>query len=291
VTNIIGCHGSVWSGTFDALAFRKAVERTIAAGFDLIEVPLFDPYSFDATRARQVIEEVGIAVNASLGLTGSTDISSEHRETVAAGEALLNKAIEVLGVIGGRYLVGVIYGALNKHRAPASEDGRQNGLSVLRRVAARAEDAGIKLGLEVVNRYETNIINTAKEAMAYVEEADHTNVYVHLDTYHMNIEEPDMFSPVLRAATRLGYVHIGESHRGYLGSGSVDFDAFFRALALTSYDGPIVFESFSSAVVDPAMSNLLAVWRNLWDDPCHLASHANQFIRNKLCAVDTIRSH
>ena len=62
---------------------------------------------------------------------------------------------------------------------------------------------------------------------------------------------------------------IGESHR-YLGSGSVDFDALFRALGVIGYDGPIVFESFSSAVVDDALSGVLAVWRDLWDDPREL---------------------
>ena len=107
----------------------------------------------------------------------------------------------------------------------------------------------------------------------------------------MNIEEPDMFSPVLDVGERLGYVHIGESHRGYLGSGSVDFDSFFRALAHIGYDGPVVFESFSSAVVHEQMSNMLGIWRNLWQDGDDLASHANSFIRNQIRSVATIGMH
>lgn len=75
------------------------------------------------------------------------------------------------------------------------------------------------------------------------------------------------------------YVHIGESHRGYLGSGTVDFDNFFKALGHIGYDGPIVFESFSTAVVDPKLSRMLAVWRNLWDDSDDLGAHANTFNR------------
>ena len=64
-------------------------------------------------------------------------------------------------------------------------------------------------------------------------------------------------------ALRGRYVHIGESHRGYLGTGSVDFGALFRALASADYRGPLTFESFSSAVVSPSLSNTLCVWRNL----------------------------
>jgi D-psicose/D-tagatose/L-ribulose 3-epimerase len=86
-------------------------------------------------------------------------------------------------------------------------------------------------------------------------------------------------------------VHIGESHRGYLGTGSVDFDTFFRALARLDYQGPITFESFSSAVVAPDLSRMLGIWRNLWTDNDDLGAHANAFIRGKLAAVDTIRLH
>ncbi len=287
----IGCHGSVWTGVFDPESFRRSVAATVEAGYDLIEIPLLDPYSFDATAGRKAVDEYGIAINASLGLDDSTDISSDDPDAVKAGEALLNRAVDVLDELGGQWLVGVVYGALKKHMRPATASGRRNGQEVLRRVSDRAQAAGVKVGLEVVNRYETNILNTSKQAVAYVTELAHPNVYVHLDTYHMNIEESDMMNPVLDAGDRLGYVHIGESHRGYLGSGSVDFDTLFRSLKRIGYDGPITFESFSSAVVDEKLSYMLGVWRNLWDDSSDLAAHANDFIRNKIRAVDTISLH
>jgi D-psicose/D-tagatose/L-ribulose 3-epimerase len=107
----------------------------------------------------------------------------------------------------------------------------------------------------------------------------------------MNIEETDMFSPVLDTADQLSYVHIGESHRGYLGTGSVDFDSFFRALARIGYDGPVVFESFSSAVVAPDLSRMLGIWRNLWSDSEELGAHANAFIRDKMTAMASMAHH
>ena len=102
---------------------------------------------------------------------------------------------------------------------------------------------------------------------------------VHLDVYHANIEEGDLGRPVRLAGDRLGYVHIGESHRGYLGSGTIDFPAFFRALVSAGYSGPIAFESFSSAVVSAEFAAALGVWRNLWDDSAHLAGHARSLHR------------
>lgn len=143
----------------------------------------------------------------------------------------------------------------------------------------------------MVNRYESNIFNTGRQALAYIDQIGSDNIDLHLDTYHMNIEEADMFSPVLDGGDRLGYVHIGESHRGYLGTGSVDFDTFFRALARIGFDGPVVFESFSSVVVDPELTSALAIWRNLWEEGADLAAHANRYIRDKIQAVSTIRLH
>lgn len=154
-----------------------------------------------------------------------------------------------------------------------------------------AADLDIHLSLEVVNRYETNLLNTGRQALALLDEVDHPNVSLHLDTHHMNIERSDLFSPVLDVADRLDYVHIGESHRGYLGSGTVDFDAFFRGLARIDYDGPVVFESFSSAVVDEDLSQMFGIWRNLWQDSGDLAVHANAFIRGRLHGVDSIAQH
>ncbi len=286
-----GIHALVWTGSLEPAAFRHAVERTTDAGYDLLEIPLLDPFAFDVAAAREILADRPLRVTGSLGLSSATDVSSEDPEAVAAGEQLLVRAVEVLGELGSGYLVGVIYGALTKHPAPATAAARRNGIEVLRRVADHARTAGVTLGIEVVNRYETNVVNTTRDGLAYLEEIDHPHVVLHLDTYHMNIEEPDMVTPVLEAGSRLGYVHIGESHRGYLGSGTVDFDAFFRGLRRISYECPVVFESFSSAVVDPVLSNALAVWRNLWNDSDDLASHALAEMRGRWRAVESIDLH
>lgn len=289
--SLIGCHALVWTGTFDPAGIALSVARTRQAGFDLVEFPLMDPFSFDSAAARAALDEHGLIASASLGLSPTTDISSTDPEVVAAGEALLMRAVQVVADIGGSQLCGVIYSAMTKYQAPATSAGVQNSLAVIGRVADRAAGLGISLALEVVNRYETNILNTGRQALDYLEQLNRPNVAVHLDSYHMNIEEADMFSPVLDCAHRLGYVHIGESHRGYLGTGSVDFDSYFKALRRIDYSGIIVFESFSSAVVSDSLSGTLGIWRNLWDDSDELAGHANAFIRGHLTASRSLALH
>jgi D-psicose/D-tagatose/L-ribulose 3-epimerase len=288
---LIGCHGLVFTGLFDSAGVDKAARMTAEAGYNLLELPLLDPYSFDVEAAKKSLAPFNLAISSSMGHSLDSDISSEDSDAVKAGEDKLNKILEILHELESGYLAGVIYSALNKYQQPATVKGRQNSFEVLRRVAERAEGLGIQLGLEIVNRYETNIMNTARQGLAYLKDLDHPNVGIHLDTYHMNIEESDMVQPVLDCADKLVYVHIGESHRGYLGSGNVDFENFYKALNRIGYKGPMTFESFSSTVVSPELSSMLGIWRNLWDDSADLALHAYNFMQGKLRASETISMH
>lgn len=150
---------------------------------------------------------------------------------------------------------------------------------------ARAERADVTLGIEAVNRYESNLINSAEQALELADEIGAGNIVVHLDAYHMNIEEPNLGDSIRLCGSRLGYVHIGESHRGYLGTGTVDFDQLFAALVEIGYDGPLTFESFSTAVISERFASALAVWRDPWQDGGDLAAHARRFISDQLRAA------
>jgi D-psicose/D-tagatose/L-ribulose 3-epimerase len=287
--NPVGIHALVWSGTWDETACRDAMRRTVAAGYDLIEVPLLDPAQVDAEMTRACAQEHGLATTFSLGLAPETDISSEDTATVRAGAKLLHDALDVAVRAGGDYLGGVIYSAMAKYTRLPTAAGRANAAAVLRELADAAAAHDVTIGLEAVNRYESNLVNTADQALALIEQIDRDRVVVHLDSYHMNIEETDMAGPVRRCAEagRLGYVHVGESHRGYLGTGSVDLLGLFRALAEVAYPGPVVFESFSSAVVSEDFTAALGIWREPWSDGDDLAAHARRTIDAHLRAATT----
>ena len=276
-----GGHALVWSGDWTPEGARKAISGAARAGYDYIEIALLDPWKVDVGLTKDLLQEFNIRAHASLGLSASTDVTSTNLAIVAKGDELLRKATDVLYAIGGTELCGVIYCALGKYPGPASKENRANSVAAMQRLADYAADKGINIDLEVVNRYETNIMNTGLEGLAFLDEVNRPNTYLHLDTYHMNIEEDGMETSVLAAKDRLGYVHIGESHRGYLGTGNVNFDSFFNALKKINYQGPITFESFSSEVVDPNLSNTLCVWRNLWHDSDDLATKALLFMKER----------
>ena len=274
-----GGHALVWAGDWSEASARKAAVSAKKAGYDYIEMLMIEPEKIDVVMTKEVLAEHGLFATASLGLSSETDVTSTNPSIVKKGDELLRKVVDKLHAIGSTELCGVIYCSLGKYPGPASAENRANSISAVTRLADYAADKGININLEVVNRYETNIMNTGKEGLKFLEAVNRPNAYLHLDTYHMNIEEDGMSQAVLDAGDALGYVHIGESHRGYLGSGNVDFDTFFSALKKINYSGPITFESFSSVVVDPALSNALCIWRNLWEDSDDLASHALKYMK------------
>lgn len=288
--NPIGVHALVFVAGWSPEEAEYAVRSTADAGFDLLEIPLLDPTSVDGPATADLLRRHGLRAACSLGLSFDTDISSEDPAVVAAGERLLHDALEVTRTVGSRYLSGVIFSAMGKYTRPASAKGRANSAAVLRELARTAARDNIIVGLEAVNRYETNLVNTVADALAHIDAIGEDNVVVHLDTYHANIEEGDLARPVRLAGDRLGYVHVGESHRGYLGSGTVDFPTFFRALVTAGYAGPITFESFSSAVVSEEFAAALGVWRNLWDDGADLARHARAYVADQLLAAQRLSS-
>jgi D-psicose/D-tagatose/L-ribulose 3-epimerase len=281
----IGIHALVWVGSWGEENARRAIEGARSTGYNRIEIPLL-LWDMQVPMTRALLAENGLAMTGNLFLTAETDISSEDPAAVAAGEQRLTDGLDIVAGLGGDYLCGTMYSMLGKYDHPPTEKGWANCADVLRRVADHAAAAGITLGLELCNRYETNLLNTASQALAMIAEVDRPNVTVHLDTYHMNIEETDVVSAVLECGDRLGYVHIGESHRGYLGTGNVDFAGFFRALAHIGYRGPVTFESFSSAVETPELSAALCIWRVPWEDSRDLATKARGFIQAHLDASE-----
>ncbi len=285
IPNLLGVHALVWVGGWSKEQCVEAIKNSAEAGYGLIEIPALDPSSIDVVHTAATLKEYGLKGACSLGLSFDADINNEDPEIVKRGEERLMSALTVVEKLGGNYLGGVVFSALGKYKLPPTQKARDNAVASLRRLAQTAGQKGITIGLEPVNRYESNLINTGGQALEMIKDIGEPNVVVHLDVYHMNIEEQDLVSPILAAGSQLGYVHVGASHRGPLGTGNIDFDSFFGALAKIGYKGTITFESFSSAVVSPELSSALGIWRNLWTDNKSMAKSAREYMENKIIAA------
>ncbi|OED01287.1 MULTISPECIES: sugar phosphate isomerase/epimerase family protein [unclassified Rhizobium] len=283
--NKLGVHALVWEAGWSRDECARAIANSAEVGYDFIEAPALDPSLIDPEFTRRQLEKNGIGINFSLGLDFETDISSGDKEKGRRGKERLEQAIAVCRDCGGEYIGGILHSAFGKYSEPTTAAGVAQSVDILRQVAETAAKSNITLVLEVVNRYESNVLNTAAQAVEMCKRIGMPNVKVHLDVYHMNIEESDIQAAILETGDYLGYFHTGDSHRGYMGSGTIDLTGVFRALVRSGYQGPITFESFSSRVVGQPLEGILGIWRNLWDDGRDLAEHALMYTKAQLKAA------
>lgn len=288
--NKIGIHAFVWTGSSRQADLERAVETSHDLGYSLIEFPRLDPKLFNVPALGRLIQARKMDIVVTMGLPKGSDISSDDRDEVKRGETVLREAVSVCRDLGARKLGGIIFSMHGKYYSMPTEAGWKNSVGTIAEVAKAGEEAGVLLVLEIVNRFESNLLNTTAQGLRFISETGSANVKLHLDTFHMNIEEASPADAIRAAGNNLGYFHIGESNRGYLGAGTVDFDAAFDALLDVGYDDYVTFESFSSEVVDKDLSITAGIWRNTWSDNVPLARHAKAFIEERRSSAQRRRT-
>lgn len=254
------------------------IDRVAELGLDFIEIPLMDVAEVHPRPIRKRLDGAGIDVVTSTVLGAGTDITSANPEVRAAGVDYLRRCVEVTAELGASQLSGVIYGMHGKR--PLSRPREREwawSAECLGRIAEQAAAAGIAIGIEPVNRYESPLVNTCEQAIRLADMIGAANVRVHLDTYHMNIEEKSWAEPVRLAGDRLCHFHLCENDRGIPGTGLVDWEELFGALGELRYDGYAGLESFVDVSEDMVAGT--CVWRDLAPSGDALVREGTAFLR------------
>lgn len=277
----LGIHSFVWTDGQTQEGLEMALEKSVEHGYKCIEFAYLRPELFDIDRLAKRSQDLGVQISVTMGLPVNKDVSSEDPDIVAAGKAMLADAVKAVRDVGGDKLGGILYSAHTKYSRQPTVDGWSNSVQAIAETGEIAKQAGVDVVLEIVNRFETNLLNTTAQGLKFLRETASDHVRLHLDTFHMQIEEANLAAAIRAAGDKIGYFHIGESNRGYLADGTIDWDPVFDALVEIDYNRDVVFESFSTAVVDEGLSLACAIWRDTWTDNDPLAAHAKQFIELK----------
>jgi D-psicose/D-tagatose/L-ribulose 3-epimerase len=192
-------------------------------------------------------------------------------------------AIDAAAELGSRTLSGPLFASVGRawqQTADERERDLERLVEALTPLAAHAADAGVVLGLEPLNRFETSFVNIAGQAIEIVDRVGSPGLGVLLDTFHMNLEEKSIGDAIRATGSRLSHFHACENDRGAPGSGHVPWDEVADALHAIGYDGPVVIESFTDQVVTIAAA--AAVWRPVATSQDALAADGGAFLRGLL---------
>ena len=274
----LGIHAYAWCSEWNNDQL-DLIDRAKKLGMDFIELPLLVLDKFDVKAVRERLTALDFNACTSTVLLDDTDVTSSDSDIRAKGVDYLKKCVKATFDIGATNFSGVIY---SKHvRQLKSRPGKHEytwSADCLREVADYANDLGITVGLEPVNRYETFLVNTCEQALMLKDMIDRDNIKIHLDTYHMNIEEKSFYEATKMAGDNLMHYHLCENDRGIPGTGLVNWDDIFKALAEIKYTGYAALESF----VDCTDNMDTWVWRQLAKDGDTLVTEGMAFIRSMM---------
>jgi D-psicose/D-tagatose/L-ribulose 3-epimerase len=271
-----GVHTSMWTMNWT----REGAERTVAAAvhykMDFIEIALLNAPAVNAPHTRALLEKTGMRAVCSLGLPQGKWASVNPDGATAH----LIQAMDVAKAMGAEALSGVTYGGIGERTGlPPTEAEYDNIARALAAAAKHAKKLGLAFGIEPVNRYENHLINTGWQAKRMIEKVGADNIFIHLDTYHMNIEEKGAANGILDAREHLRYIHLSESDRGTPGEGTCDWDEVYAALAAIGFKGGLAMESFIN--MPPEVAYGLAVWRPVAENFEEVMEKGLPFLRNK----------
>jgi D-psicose/D-tagatose/L-ribulose 3-epimerase len=180
-------------------------------------------------------------------------------------------------------LVGVVYSTVGRADPVPRKEYRQQWKTVvknLKEVSAYAADKGRQISLEPVNRFETDFINTCDQGLAMIHDVGIPALKLHLDTFHMNIEEKDLGATLRRAGKHLGHFHACGSDRGTPGNDQTDWPSIATALKAINYQGDVVIESFTSDV--KVIARAAAIWRKIEPTREEIAYKGVEFLKKIL---------
>jgi len=266
----------MWSLNWDHENARRSIVAAADYGQDFIEIPLIDIPSVDAKHTRTLLEKYGLRAVCSLVLPEPAWASIRPDAAID----YLNTALDKAADMGAEALTGVTYGGTNERTGFPPTQGEYDNLTrALSRAAGHAKTHGLQFGIETVNRYENHLLNSAEQAVALVERIGADNVFIHLDTFHMNMEEKGIANGIIAARNHLKYMHMSESDRGTPGCGNVAWDEVFSALAAIGFKGVLTLESF--AAMPKEVAGAISTWRPVAPSADEVLDKGLPFLRDK----------
>lgn len=230
----------------------EILKRVKAAGASHVELSSMRLMKQDKAMRKATVEtakELGLSYTFCTSLPAGGDVSSDDPLERQRGIDAVRANIDTVAEMGGHVIGGMLHGSTIKAGVPVDNETRQrrmeNSAGAVKEMAGHAAACGVRLGLEMCNRYENSMLNTVSQGLDFLKMVDHPAVGLHLDTYHMNIEEDDIAGAIMLAGKNIVNVHACDNNRKLPGMGHINWREVLMALKAVDYQGYLAMECFS----------------------------------------------
>jgi len=252
-------------------------------GFDVLELAIEDPERVDVATIKREKAGLGLDLVVCGAFGPDRNICSPEPAIRQKAKSYLRWCIDAAAELGSPCVCGPMYSAVGKAHLENEQDRREEwnrSVAGIREMADFADARGVCLALEPLNRFETDMINTVEQGLQFIQEVGKENVGLHLDTFHMHLEEKSSPAAIRLAGKKIYHFHACENDRGVPGTGQVHWDGVAAALKDVGYDGPVVIESFTPQVKEIARA--VCIWREIAPSQDAIARQGRDFLKNLL---------
>jgi len=249
-------------------------------GYDAVEIPVEDPSLIDLHLVKKALADQDLKAIICGAFGPSRDLTHDDPAFHQTCFTYLDACLEIASELGAGFVAGPMYSAVGKARLVSPEQRKVEwdlAVTNLRKVCRRAGVFGLDLAIETLNRFETDLINTAEDLMRLIDDINEPQAKAVLDGFHLNIEEPDLESAIRRVGDKLIHVQVSENYRGTPGTGQTNWAAWKRGLEAINYQGTISIESFTPQVKE--LAGAVCIWKPLVPSQDGFAKEGLKFLK------------
>lgn len=270
----------LWTSPFTTASIRELFPKISKMGFDVVEIAVEDPSLIDIKAVRNALQEYNLKV-AICGAFGPTrDLTNEDPAVHRNCFSYIESCLDICVALDTPFFGGPMYAAVGKARMLSPDKRKAEwdlAVKNLRIVCELASVRGLQIALEPLNRFESDLINTADDVSRLVRDIDHPAARIMLDGFHMNIEERDIEKAIATAGDKLIHIQVSENYRGTPGTGQTRWDAYKRGLESINYKGIVTIESFTPE--NKELAGAVCFWHPMAEDQDSFASDGLNFLK------------
>ena len=270
----------LWTSPFTTESVQELFPKIAQMGFDVVEIAVEDPSAIDIKTVKKALDSFGLKAIICGAFGPSRDLTSTDTSVHENCFSYIGACFDFCEELNTGFFGGPMYSAVGKARMiPAEQRKAEWELAVknLRKVCLMAEKRNLKIALEPLNRFESDLVNTTGDVLRLVNDIDHPAAQIMLDGFHMNIEEPDVEKAIITAGDKLIHLQVSENYRGTPGTGQTQWSAYRKGLETINYKGTVTIESFTPE--NKELAGAVCFWHPMAESQDSFASEGLAFLK------------